>query len=199
MEVLEMKRNIKIFLIITLCLLALTGCGETNYIDATYYDVYNNSNYIILSKDGNLTNSLWTEYTNGIEKISDSYKYKIENGYLVAINQTKYEGDNTLKENTIGLMYKDFICNRWNGDIYPTYSDTNIYLKIDQNIKMEYILKNDKSYEYTITQNETIQCHEIGYYEINNDIITLTNDNNDISAVFINIKNIPYCIQYRKK
>ena len=113
MEVLEMKRNIKIFLIITLCLLALTGCGETNYIDATYYDVYNNSNYIILSKDGNLTNSLWTEYTNGIEKISDSYKYKIEKGYLVAINQTKYEGDNTLKENTIGLMYKDFICNRW--------------------------------------------------------------------------------------
>lgn len=194
-----MKRNIKTFLIIMLCSWTLTGCGKTNYIDATYYDVYNNSNYIILSKDGTLTNSLWTEYINGEEKINDSYKYKIENGYLVAIDQTKYEGSNTLKENTIGLMYKDFICDKWDGNIFPTYSNTNIYLKIDQNIKMEYNLKNDKSYEYIITQNETVQYHEIGYYEINNDIITLSNENNNISVIFINIKNVPYCVQYQKK
>lgn len=195
----KMKNIIKVVLLTTIWSFILTGCGNTEYIDATYYNVNNKENYIILSKDGFIKNSLWTEYNNGEEKIRDCFTYNIIDNNLIAIDQTEYAGESDKRRYNVGTLYKDYICSKWDGIIYDDYFYTELSFQMIEDINLKIVLKADKSYEYTINEYGESVFFESGSYNINDNMVTLTNNDENILAIFINVDGTPYCIEYQKQ
>ena len=102
-------------------------------------------------KDGSFKNSLWKITNNGTTNINNNFKYNIdENNIITAIDTTKYEGQNSLEEYEIGILYKDYICILWKGTLSKTYKNTTITNTLGD-LLLTYNFKEDKSYEYTVT------------------------------------------------
>ena len=109
------KNNTKI--IISVFLFYLTRINSLHFKPkGKYVSIYDESTYLIFNKDGSLISSLWTTIENGESIPQDCFRYSIdENSIITAIDTTEYEGQNELNKYEIGIMYKDYICIKWNG------------------------------------------------------------------------------------
>lgn len=192
-------KNTIVILFICILLLSLTACDSNKKtIEGKYISIYDESNYLIFNKDGSLISSLWTNIKNGESIPQDCFRYSIdENNIIIAIDTTKYEGQDELNKYEIGIMYKEYICISWNGTLSNKYEDVSLINTIGD-LNLTYNLKEDKTYEYTVTSDGEIVYTENGTYSINNDEVICTNENN-VNTTFINIGDKTYCIEYVKE
>ena len=192
-------KNIIVILFICILLLSLTACDSNKKtIEGKYISIYDESNYLIFNKDGSLISSLWTNIKNGESIPQDCFRYSIdENNIITAIDTTKYEGQDELNKYEIGIMYKEYICISWNGTLSNKYEDVSLINTIGD-LNLTYNLKEDKTYEYTVTSDGEIVYTENGTYSINNDEVICTNEDN-VNTTFININDKTYCIEYVKE
>lgn len=196
-----MKRNNTKIIISVFCfiLLVLTACtSNPKVIEGKYVSIYDKSTYLFFNKDGSLINSLWTTIENGESIPQDCFQYSIdENNIITATDTTEYEGKNELNKYEIGVIYKEYICIRWNGKLSKEYEDTEL-TNILGDLNLTYNLKEDKTYEYTVTSNGEVVHTENGTYSINNDEVICTNFENKVTT-FINADSNVYCIEYVKE
>ena len=102
----------------------------------------------------------------------------------------------------IGYIYKNYIGFWWEGEL-PNKSDKTkeITLKLLDMDTLNYQFKDDDTYEFTIvsgwSDNEVVLT-EVGVYEIKGDIITCTNENNQVTT-FLNTRDGIFCIEYIKE
>lgn len=192
-------KNTIVILFISILLLSLTSCDSNKKtIEGKYISIYDESNYLIFNKDGSLISSLWTNIKNGESIPQDCFRYSIdENNIITAIDTTKYEGQDELNKYEIGIMYKEYICISWNGTLSNKYEDVSLINTIGD-LNLTYNLKEDKTYEYTVTSDGEIVYTENGTYSINNDEVICTNEDN-VNTTFINIDDKTYCIEYVKE
>ena len=120
-----MKRNNTKIIISAFCfiLLVLTACtSNPKVIEGKYVSIYDKSTYLIFNKDGSLINSLWTTIENSESIPQDCFQYSIdENNIITAIDTTEYEGEDELNKYEIGVIYKEYICIKWNGTLSKSY------------------------------------------------------------------------------
>lgn len=196
-----MKRNNTKIIISVFCfiLLGLTACiSIPKGIEGKYVSIYDESTYLIFNKDGSLINSLWTTIENGESIPQDCFRYSIdENNIITAIDTTKYEGQNKLDKYEIGIMYKEYICIKWNGTLSNEYEDTSL-TSILGDLNLTYNLKEDNTYEYTVTSNGEVVHTENGTYSINNNEVVCINKDKKITT-FIEVDGNTYCIEYVKE
>lgn len=195
-----MKRNRTFtFIMLILIVLGLAACSSHDKtIDGKYVSVYNELSYLVLNKDGSFENSLWNITNNGTTTIDDRFKYTIdENNIITAIDTTEYEGQDSLNEYEIGILYKDYICILWNGVLSKTYEDITITNTLG-NLLLTYNFKEDKSYEYVVISNDEIVHIENGIYTINGNEVVCTNED-DVTITFINTEDKVLCIEYVKE
>ena len=192
-------KNTIVILFICILLLSLTACDSNKKtIEGKYISIYDESNYLIFNKDGSLISNLWTNIKNGESIPQDCFRYSIdENNIITAIDTTKYEGQDELNKYEIGIMYKEYICISWNGTLSNKYEDVSLINTIGD-LNLTYNLKEDKTYEYTVTSDGEIVYTENGTYSINNDEVICTNEDN-VNTTFINIDDKTYCIEYVKE
>ena len=192
-------KNTIVILFICILLLSLTACDSNKKtIEGKYISIYDKSNYLIFNKDGSLISSLWTNIKNGESIPQDCFRYSIdENNIITAIDTTKYEGQDELNKYEIGIMYKEYICISWNGTLSNKYENVSLINTIGD-LNLTYNLKEDKTYEYTVTSDGEIVYTENGTYSINNDEVICTNEDN-VNTTFINIDDKTYCIEYVKE
>ena len=196
-----MKKNNTKIIISVFCfiLLGLTACtSNPKGIEGKYVSIYDESTYLIFNKDGSLISSLWTTIENGESIPQDCFRYSIdENNIITAIDTTEYEGQNELNKYEIGIMYKDYICIKWNGTLSNEYEDTSLTNTLGD-LNLTYNLKEDNTYEYTVTSEGEVVHTENGTYSINDNEVICTNEDKQVTT-FINIEDNIYCIEYVKE
>lgn len=196
-----MKKNNTKIIISVFCfiLLGLTACtSNPKGIEGKYVSIYDESTYLIFNKDGSLISSLWTTIENGERIPQDCFRYSIdENNIITAIDTTEYAGQNELNKYEIGIMYKDYICIKWNGTLSNEYEDTSLTNTLGD-LNLTYNLKEDNTYKYTVTSNEEVVHTENGTYSINNKEVVCTNEDKQITT-FIEVDDNIYCIEYAKE
>lgn len=187
------------FIMLLLSVLGLSACSvQSKTIEGKYVSIYDESSYLIFEKDGSFKNSLWNITNNGITTIDDRFVYTIdENNIITAIDTTKYEGQDSLNEYEIGILYKDYVCILWNGILSKTYEDITITNTFGD-LLLAYNFKEDKSYEYTVTSNNEIVHTENGTYTINDNEIVCTSEEGVVTT-FINAEDKVFCIEYVKE
>ena len=188
-----------IYILLLLAILGLPACSPNDRnIEGKYVSIYDDSSYLVFDKDGSFINSLWNVTNNDKTTIDDRYIYTIdENGIITAIDTTEYEGQDSLYKYEIGILYKDYICIRWDGVFLKSYNDTTI-TNILGDLVLTYYLKEDKTYEYVVTSNNEILNTENGTYSISDNMLVCTREDGLI-ATFINIHDKVFCIEYVKE
>lgn len=194
------KSNIKKITISILCFLfiGLTACSsKQETIAGKYISIYDESNYLIFEKNGSVISNMWTTFENGEYIPRDCIQYSIdENNMVVAIDTTEYVGQDSLNEYEIGILYKDYICIKWNGSPIRDYIDTTMTHTLGD-LVLKFELKKDKSYEFsTISYNEVVDT-ETGTYLIKDNEIVCTS-NEGLVTTFMNIDENIYSIEYAK-
>lgn len=196
-----MKKNNTKIIISVFCfiLLGLTACtSNSKGIEGKYVSIYDESTYLIFNKDGSLISSLWNTIENGESIPQDCFRYSIdENNIITAIDTTEYEGQNELNKYEIGIMYKDYICIKWNGTLSNEYEDTSLTNTLGD-LNLTYNLKEDNTYEYTVTSDGEVVHTENGTYSINNNEVICTNEDKKVTT-FVEIDDNIYCIEYAKE
>ncbi len=194
------KRKIQVIAIVfCILILGVVACSshETR-IDAKYVSIYDDY-YLIFKKDGSIKSNAWTTLKGGKEVERDCFIYKIdENSIITAIDTTEYEGQDSLTEYELGILYKDYICPRWEGTMSKKYGDMTLINKLDENFILTFYLEKDKTYQYTITTNGDEIETERGTYTIKKNEIICTSDEGK-KTTFINIDGNTYCIEYVKE
>ena len=195
-----MKRN-RTFTFITLFLivLGLSACSsQKQKLSGKYIDIYDETHYVSFDKDGTFIDNFLTTTSKGNTSISDFYVYKIDdNGLITIIDTTEYEGQNTLDEYQLGILYKNYIGAFWNGVLSITYKNTTI-TNILGDLILTYNFKEDKTYEYTVTSNNKIVHTENGTYTINGKEVVCTSEEGVVTT-FINADDKVFCIEYVKE
>lgn len=196
-----MKKNNTKIIISVFCfiLLGLTACtSNPKGIEGKYVSIYDESTYLIFNKDGSLISSLWTTIESGESIPQDCFRYSIdENNIITAIDTTEYEGQNELNKYEIGIMYKDYICIKWNGTLSNEYEDTSLTNTLGD-LNLTYNLKEDNTYVYTVTSDGEVVHTENGTYSINNNEVICTNEDKKVTT-FVEIDDNIYCIEYVKE
>ena len=196
-----MKKNNTKIIISVFCfiLLGLTACtSNQKIIEGKYVSIYDESTYLIFNKDGSLISSLWTTIENGESMPQDCFQYSIdENNIITAIDTTEYEGQNELNKYEIGIMYKDYICIKWNGTLSNEYEDTSLTNTLGD-LNLTYNLKEDNTYVYTVTSNREVVHTENGTYSINGNEVICTNKDKKVTT-FVEVDDNIYCIEYVKE
>lgn len=196
-----MKKNNTKIIISVFCfiLLGLTACtSNPKGIEGKYVSIYDESTYLIFNKDGSLISSLWTTIESGESIPQDCFRYSIdENNIITAIDTTEYEGQNELNKYEIGIMYKDYICIKWNGTLSNEYEDTSLTNTLGD-LNLTYNLKEDNTYVYTVTSDGEVVHTENGTYSINNNEVICTNEDKKVTT-FVEIDDNIYCVEYVKE
>ncbi len=192
-----MKQNCT-FVMLLLILLGLSACSSHNKtIDGKYVSIYNESSYLIFNKDGSFENSLWNITNNGATTIDDRFIYTIdEDRMITAIDTTEYEGQDSLNEYEIGILYKDYICILWYGILPINHTNTTVKSTIGD-LTLIFNFKEDKSYEYTVINNEIVHT-ENGTYTVNDNEVVCTSQDGVITT-FVSIEDKVFCIEYVKE
>lgn len=198
-----MKKNNTKIIISIFCsiLLGLTACtSKPKTIEGKYVSIYDKSTYLEFGKDGSLVSSMWTVIENGENIPQDCFRYSIdENNIITAIDTTEYFGQEELDEYEICIMYKDYICISWTGNISKSYENFTITREIpDAGIICRQNFKDDKTYENTVTSNGEVVQTKNGTYSINNNEVICTYNDGTITT-FIDIKGNTYSIEYVKE
>lgn len=197
-----MKKNNTKFVVSVLFLfiLGISACSsKQGTIEGKYLSIYNVGNYLMFDKDGSFQNNWWTTTNSGTTKIDDSFIYTIdENNLITVIDTSEYEGQDQLNEYEIGILYKDYICVKWNGKLSKNYTDTSITNTLGEDLILTYNFKSDKTYEFIVTSNDKVVDSENGTYSINDSELTCTSDEGQ-NTTFINIDGNAYCIEYVKE
>lgn len=196
-----MKKNNTKIIISVFCfiLLGLTACtSNPKGIEGKYVSIYDESTYLIFNKDGSLISSLWTTIENGESIPQDCFRYSIdENSIITAIDTTEYEGQNELNKYEIGIMYKDYICIKWNGTLSNEYEDTSLTNTLGD-LNLTYNLKEDNTYVYTVTSNREVVHTENGTYSTNGNEVICINKDKKVTT-FVEVDDNIYCIEYVKE
>lgn len=195
-----MKRNRTFtFIMLLLIVLGLSACSsQKQKLSGKYIDIYDETHYVSFDKDGTFIDNFLTTTSKGNTSISDFYVYKIDdNGLITIIDTTEYEGQNTLDEYQLGILYKNYIGAFWNGVLSITYKDTTI-TNILGDMILTYNFKEDKTYEYTVTSNNKIVHTENGTYTINGKKVVCTSEEG-IVTTFIGADDKVFCIEYVKE
>lgn len=196
-----MKRNNTKFIISVFCfiLLGLTACtSNPKAIEGKYVSIYDESDYLIFNKDGSLISSLWTTIENDESIPQDCFQYSIdENNIITGIDTTEYEGEDELNKYEIGIIYKEYICIKWNGTLSNEYEDTEL-TNILGDLILTYNLKEDKAYEYTVTSDGEVVHTENGTYTINGKEVVCTSEEGVVTT-FIGAEDKVFCIEYVKE
>ena len=195
-----MKRNRTFtFIMLLLIVLGLSACSsQKQKLSGKYIDIYDETHYVSFDKDGTFIDNFLTTTSKGNTSISDFYVYKIDdNGLITIIDTTEYEGQNTLDEYQLGILYKNYIGAFWNGVLSITYKDTTI-TNILGDMILTYNFKEDKTYEYTVTSNNKIVHTENGTYTINSKKVVCTSEEG-IVTTFIGADDKVFCIEYVKE
>ena len=196
----HMKQNRTFIFIMTLLIvLGLSACSShERTIDAKYVSIFDNSSYLIFDKNGSIKNSLWNVTNNGTTSIADSFIYNIdEDNIITAIDTTEYEGQDSLNEYVIGILYKDYIGHIWNGNLPQNYDDATITDTLGDLFRT-YNFREDKSYEYVVISNNETVHNETGTYTINDNEVVCVNEEGLIMT-FINAEDKVFCIEYAKE
>ena len=194
-----MKQNRNFtFIVLFLIIFSFSACStHDKMIDGKYVSNYNESSYLIFKKDGSFINSIWTVTNNGTTTIDDRFVYTIdENNIITAVDTTEYEGQDSLHEYEIGLLYKNYICILWDG-ILPINNTNTSVKSILGDLTLIFHFKEDKSYEYTVTNNEVVHT-EYGTYTINGNEVICTSEEGVVTT-FISAKDKVFCIEYVKE
>lgn len=190
------KYNAKMILVLIFTGLGLSACGskETdlngkyNYVyeDGIYYNFVDGTNYTT----NNLRNG-WNINDSG------TGTYIIDgNKIITSINDDEYH------TYEVGYIYRNYIGSWWEGEL-PNKNDKTkeITIKLLDIDTLNYQFKEDDTYEFTIvsglSDNEVVFT-EVGVYEIKGDIITCTNENNQVTT-FLNSRDGIFCIEYIKE
>ena len=195
-----MKRNRTFtFIMLLLIVLGLSACSsQKQKLSGKYIDIYDETHYVSFDKDGTFIDNFLTTTSKGNTSISDFYVYKIDdNGLITIIDTTEYEGQNTLDEYQLGILYKNYIGAFWNGVLSITYKNTTI-TNILGDLILTYNFKEDKTYEYTVTSNNKIVHTENGTYTINGKKVVCTSEEG-IVTTFIGADDKVFCIEYVKE
>ncbi|EOS33456.1 hypothetical protein C807_00295 [Lachnospiraceae bacterium 28-4] len=195
-----MKRNRTFtFIMLLLIVLGLSACSsQKQKLSGKYIDIYDETHYVSFDKDGTFIDNFLTTTSKGNTSISDFYVYKIDdNGLITIIDTTEYEGQNTLDEYQLGILYKNYIGAFWNGVLSITYKNTTI-TNILGDLILTYNFKEDKTYEYTVTSNNKIVHTENGTYTINGKEVVCTSEEGVVTT-FINADDKVFCIEYVKE
>ena len=195
-----MKRNRTFtFIMLLLIVLGLSACSsQKQKLSGKYIDIYDETHYVSFDKDGTFIDNFLTTTSKGNTSISDFYVYKIDdNGLITIIDTTEYEGQNTLDEYQLGILYKNYIGAFWNGVLSITYKNTTI-TNILGDLILTYNFKEDKTYEYTVTSNNKIAHTENGTYTINGKEVVCTSEEGVVTT-FINADDKVCCIEYVKE
>lgn len=195
-----MKRNRTFtFIMLLLIVLGLSACSsQKQKLSGKYIDIYDETHYVSFDKDGTFIDNFLTTTSKGNTSISDFYVYKIDdNGLITIIDTTEYEGQNTLDEYQLGILYKNYIGAFWNGVLSITYKNTTI-TNILGDLILTYNFKEDKTYEYTVTSNNKIVHTENGAYTINGKEVVCTSEEGVVTT-FINADDKVFCIEYVKE
>ena len=195
-----MKRNRTFtFIMLLLIVLGLSACSsQKQKLSGKYIDIYDETHYVSFDKDGTFIDNFLTTTSKGNTSISDFYVYKIDdNGLITIIDTTEYEGQNTLDEYQLGILYKNYIGAFLNGVLSITYKNTTI-TNILGDLILTYNFKEDKTYEYTVTSNNKIVHTENGTYTINGKEVVCTSEEGVVTT-FINADDKVFCIEYVKE
>lgn len=189
-----------IILFICILLLSLSACSENkSRIEGKYISIYDESSYLMFDKDGSLTSSMWTTVENGENVPQNCFKYSIDkNNKIIAIDTTKYAGQDYLDQYEIGIMYKDFICIKWDGSLSKKYESISLINKISEDLILTFNLHEDKTYEFIVTSSNEVIDTENGIYSIDGNEVTCTSSEGQ-STTFVNIDGSAYCIEYVKE
>ena len=196
-----MKNNTKIIIsILYFFILGVTACSSNkNIIEAKYISIYDESSYLIFEKDGSFKNSLWNVSNSGTTTIDNNFIYTInEKNIITAIDTTEYEGQDSLNEYEIGVIYKNYICVSWNGAISKDYDDMSITNTLGEDLVLTFNLKKDKTYEFVVTSNGEVTDKEKGTYSISSDEVICTS-NEGVTTTFVDIDGEVYCVEYVKE
>lgn len=187
------------FIMLLLIVLWLSACSsQKQKLLGKYIDIYNETHYLSFNEDGSFVDNFLTTTSKGNTSISDFYVYKIDdNGLITIIDTTEYEGQNTLDEYQLGILYKKYIGIFWNGTLSKTYEDTTIINTLGD-LLLAYNFKEDKSYEYTATSNNEIVHTENGTYMVNDNEIVCTSEEGVVTT-FISAEDKVFCIEYVKE
>ena len=194
----KQKRSF-IFIMLFLSILGLSGCSSNHKsLDGKYVSIYNETSYLIFNKDGSFTNSLWNDINNGTSTTTNNFIYTVDDYNVInAVDTTIYEGEKSLKEYEVGILYNNYICIIWNGLLPKTYEDTTITNTLGD-LLLTYNFKEDKSYEYTVTSNNEIVNTENGTYTVNDNEVICTREDG-IVTTFISEEDKVFCIEYVKE
>lgn len=189
-----------IFIILLLTVLGLSACSsKKQQLVGKYIDIYDETHYLKFNEDSSFIDNFLTTTSKGNTSISDFYIYQIdENGLITIIDTTEYEGQDILDEYELGILYKNYIGNRWEGVLSKKYDNATITRTILGYSILTYNFKEDKSYEYTITSNNEIVHSEKGIYTVNDkEVVCVSEDG--VTTTFINTENNVFCLQYVKE
>ncbi|MDE6014931.1 MAG: hypothetical protein K2H41_04370 [Acetatifactor sp.] len=177
--------------------LGLSACdSKRTSLHGKYLSAYEGGKYYYDFVDGEnyTTNKLWIE--SGIKDFNDSGTgtYIIDDNKII----TYVNGDEHM-QNVIGYIYKNYIGNWWEGEFPDKNNKTaKITLTFFEHDYLTYQFKEDKTYEYTVFSYNEAKSTEVGTYAITGDIITCTNENNEVTT-FLNTKDGVFCIEYIKE
>ncbi len=194
----KQKRSF-IFIMLFLSILGLSGCSSNHKtLDGKYVSIYNETSYLIFNKDGSFTNSLWNDINNGTSTTTNNFIYTVDDyNVITAVDTTIYEGEKSLKEYEVGILYNNYICIIWNGLLPKTYEDTTITNTLGD-LLLTYNFKEDKSYEYTVTSSNEIVNTENGTYTVNDNEVICTKEDGVVTT-FISEEDKVFCIEYVKE
>lgn len=194
----KQKRSF-IFIMLFLVILGLSGCSSNHKtLDGKYVSIYNETSYLIFNRDGSFTNSLWNDINNGTSTTTNNFIYTIDDySVITAVDTTEYEGEKSLKEYEVGILYNDYICIIWNG-ILPVNNINTTITNTLGDLLLTYNFKEDKSYEYTVTSNNEIVNTENGTYTVNDNEVICTKEDGVVTT-FISEEDKVFCIEYVKE
>lgn len=174
--------------VLFLFILGLTACSPNqDKIEGKYISNFDNSIYYIFYKD----NTYETNFEWGITVDSSKGLYSITDGNITLYNEN--ENYNL----SIGYAYNNYIGSWWNGALSKTYDNVTLNNELGD-LTLSYNLKEDKTYEYTVTSNGEVVHTENGTYSINGSELICTNNEGQVTT-FINIDGTAYCIEYVKE
>ncbi len=182
-----------------LVILGLSGCSSNHKtLDGKYVSIYNETSYLIFNRDGSFTNSLWNDINNGTSTTTNNFIYTVDDyNVITAVDTTEYEGEKSLKEYEVGILYNDYICIIWNG-ILPVNNINTTITNTLGDLLLTYNFKEDKSYEYTVTSNNEIVNTENGTYTVNDNEVICTKEDGVVTT-FISEEDKVFCIEYVKE
>lgn len=195
-----MKKNCTfIFMMLLLTVLGLSACSSYRQkLSGKYIDIYDETHYLNFNEDGSFIDNYVTTTSNGNTSIFDCYIYQMDdNGIITIIDTTEYEGQDTLDEYELGILYKNYIGIIWNG-ILPINNDDTAITNTLGDLILTYNFKEDKSYEYIVTSENKIVHTENGTYTVNhNEVVCVSEVGTTIT--FINAENKVFSVQYVKQ